>query len=357
MEARREVAVVSFAQSPSVRSEDHANEVEIVMPVIHEAVERSGIGRKDIGFTVSGSCDYLAGAPFAFVGGLDAVGAWPPIRESHVEMDGAWALYEAWARLQHDEIDSALIYGFGKSSLGELADVLVLQLDPYYVAPLWPDSISVAALQARAWLDSGHDEAEMAEVVARSRHAALANPNAQVAGDRSVDELLAEPYLVSPLRRHDCPPVSDGAAAVVLAAGDLARSVCERPAWIRGIDHRIEPHGLGVRDLTRSVSTALAAEKAGAVANGAATGVELAELYAPFSHQELILRKALRLGPEVAVNPSGGALAANVVMAAGLVRIGEAASRIWDGTVSRALAHATSGPCLQQNLVCVLEGG
>ena len=57
-----------------------------------------------------------------------------------------------------------------------------------------------------------------------------------------------------------------------------------------------------------------------------------------------------------AINPSGGALAANPVMAAGLIRIGEAAARITSGAADRALAHATSGPCLQQNLVAVLEG-
>jgi acetyl-CoA acetyltransferase len=55
------------------------------------------------------------------------------------------------------------------------------------------------------------------------------------------------------------------------------------------------------------------------------------------------------------VNPSGGALAANPLMVAGLARIGEAAQRILDGTARRTLAHATSGPCLQQNLVCVME--
>ena len=55
------------------------------------------------------------------------------------------------------------------------------------------------------------------------------------------------------------------------------------------------------------------------------------------------------------VNPSGGALAANPVMTAGLARIGEAATRIWSGDADRAVAHATSGPCLQQNLVCVLD--
>ena len=180
----RDVAVVSFAQSQYVRSDTQRNEVEILMPVISEAIERSGIPRKEIGFTVSGSCDYLAGQPFAFVSALDAVGAWPPIRESHVEMDGAWALYEAWVRLQCGDVDSALVYAFGKSSLGDLRDVMTLQLDPYCVAPLWPDSISVAALQARAMLDAGRcTEREMAEVAARSRRDAQSNPAAQLTGD------------------------------------------------------------------------------------------------------------------------------------------------------------------------------
>ncbi|MFE3282859.1 lipid-transfer protein, partial [Streptomyces sp. NPDC059233] len=148
------------------------------------------------------------------------------------------------------------------------------------------------------------------------------------------------------------PPIGDGAVAVVLAAGDTARRLCERPAWITGIDHRIEAHSLGVRDLTDSPSTRIAAERAGVFE----AAVDTAELHAPFSSQEVVLRKALGLGEEVAVNPSGGALAANPMMAAGLIRIGEAAARIHRGESDRAVAHATSGPCLQQNLVAVLEG-
>ena len=349
----RDVAIVSFAQAPSLRRDAERDEVEILMPVVAEAIERSGMPREEIDFTVSGSCDYLAGQPFSFVLALDVAGAWPPISESHVEMDGAWALYEAWVRLQHGDMDSALVYSFGKSSPGDIRDVMVMQLDPYYVAPLWPDSISLAALQARAFLESnGHSERNLADVAVRSRRDAQANPMAQVKGDFQIEELLRQPYIVSPLRRHDCPPISDGAAAVVLAAGDLARRACERPAWIRGIDHRIEPHSLGAREVTASPSTALAGEKAG-VRNGS---VDAAELHAPFTHQELILRSALNLGDDVQISPSGGALAANPFMSAGLIRLGEAARLVMEGKADRAVAHATSGPCLQQNLVCVLEG-
>jgi acetyl-CoA acetyltransferase len=350
----RDVAVVAFAQAPTVRREVRRNEVEMLMPVVREAFDAAGLSKRDIGFFVSGSSDYLAGAPFSFVAALDAIGAWPPIQESHVEMDGAFALYEAWVRLQHGDVDTALVYAFGKSSPGHVREVLALQLDPYLLAPLWPDPVSLAALQARLLLDAGRaTEADLAGVVAGSRRAALANPNAQLRGEPDVDALLAEPYLVSPLRRHDCPPVGDGAAVAILAAGDRARQLCARPAWIAGIDHRIEPHALGVRDLAASPSTRLAAERAG-VLDGAT--VDVAELHAPFSHQELILRDALGLNGETAVNPSGGALAANPLMVAGLIRIGEAARRIMDGSAVRAVAHATSGPCLQQNLVCLLEG-
>ena len=344
----RDVAIVAFAQTDHRRRTDDLSEVEMLMPVLHQVLDATGLRARDIGFTCSGSSDYLAGRAFSFTMALDGVGAQPPISESHVEMDGAWALYEAWVKLRTGEADTALVYAYGKSSPGELRDVLTRQLDPYYVGPLWPDSVALAALQAQALIDAGEtDEAALASIAARNRTAAADNPHAQLAGS-----VPAGDYVVRPLRTGDCPPVGDGAAAVVLAAGDAARALCTRPAWIRGIDHRIEAHSLGVRELTDSPSARLAAERAGAFERP----VDTAELHAPFTSQEVVLRKALGLDDSVRVNPSGGALAANPVMAAGLIRLGEAAAGIHRGESDRALAHATSGPCLQQNLVAVLEG-
>jgi acetyl-CoA acetyltransferase len=349
----RPVAIVSFAQAKHVRREARRNEVEMLMPVVHEALDAVGATKDDMDYICSGSTDYLLGAPFSFVGALDAVGVWPPRTESHVEMDGAFALYEAWVMLQEEGMDAALVYSFGRSSPGELRRVLALQLDPYTLAPLWPDSVALAALQAQALIDAGRAaERDFAEVAARARRAAQANPAAQVAGEHDPEELLADDYVVAPLRRHACPPVSDGAAAIVLAAGDKVRRFADRPAWIVGIDHRVETHQLGARDLTVSESTRAAARGAGLPPGP--LGVDVVELHAPFAPQELILREALEITDGCAVNPSGGALTANAMMVAGLVRIGEAARRIASGEARTAVAHATSGPCLQQNLVCVL---
>ncbi|MFF8916487.1 thiolase domain-containing protein [Streptomyces sp. NPDC015032] len=344
----RDVAIVAFAQTDHLRRTDELSEVEMLMPILHQVLDTTGLRTSDIGFTCSGSSDYLAGRAFSFTMALDGVGAYPPISESHVEMDGAWALYEAWVKIQTGAADTALVYAYGKSSPGEVRDVLTRQLDPYYVGPLWPDSVALAALQAQALIDAGDtDEAALAAIATRSRTAAADHPHVQLAGPVPAGE-----YVVRPLRTGDCPPIGDGAAAVILAAGETARALCARPAWIRGIDHRIEAHGLGVRELTESPSTRLAATRAGVFERP----VDTAELHAPFTSQEVVLRKALRLDAGVTVNPSGGALAANPIMAAGLIRLGEAAARIHRGESDRALAHATSGPCLQQNLVAVLEG-
>ena len=96
----RDVAIVSFAQARASDTPVSDTEAQMLFPVVAEAMERSGLRRDEIGFTCSGSADYLAGQSFAFVGNLEVTGAWPPISESHVEMDGAWALYEAWVHLQ-----------------------------------------------------------------------------------------------------------------------------------------------------------------------------------------------------------------------------------------------------------------
>ncbi|MET8651402.1 thiolase domain-containing protein [Nocardia aurea] len=339
-ERSTDIAVVGFAHAPHVpETYGTTNGVEMLVPCFQQLYTRLGITKTDIDFWCSGSSDFLAGRAFSFISAIDSIGAVPPINESHVEMDAAWALYEAFVKLKSGQATTALVYGFGKSSAGTLRQILTMQLDPYVVAPLWPDSVSIAGLQARAGIDAGRwTERDMAAVAAGS--------------DVDIESLLATPYVADPLRAHDVAPITDGAAAVVLAVGDRARELCERPAWITGMAHRVDSPVLGARDLTVSPSTSAAAQQ---VTGGDTSGFDIAELHAPYSHQQLILTEAIGLKPETVVNPSGGALAANPMFAAGLERIGFAAEAIIAGTANRALAHATSGAALQQNLVTVLD--
>jgi len=348
----RNVGVVATAFSAVPETTD--SPVEMLIPVISEVLATAGLERREVGFWCHGSCDYLIGQPFSFVQAVDALGAWPPIVESHVEMDGAWALYEAWIKIQTGEADTAVVFGNGKCSVADMFSVLALQLDPYVEAPLFPDQIALAGIQARVALEAGVVTAEdMAAVAARSRRDAADNPVALVSGEVDPAELLAAPLVRDPLRAHDIPVMADGVTAVVIAADDAARSLTSRPAWIRGIDHRIDAQRIGGRDLVGVPSAVAAAARVGL----AADRIDVAELHSPYTHEELLLTRALGIDPSATrINPSGGALVSNPLMAAGLARLAHAAGHVLGGDADRVVGHATQGPCLQQNLVCVMEG-
>jgi acetyl-CoA acetyltransferase len=348
----RDVAIVATAYEAV--SSTTLTPVETLVPVLNGVLASAGLERREVGFWCHGSCDYMIGQPFSFVQAVDALGAWPPIVESHVEMDGAWALYEAWLKIQIGECDIAVVFGNGKSSVADMHRVMALQLDPYVEAPLGAGQLALAGLQARVALDAGVvTERQMAEVAARSRRDAMTNPHALVSGEATADELLSSPMERDPFRSHDLPAMADGVCAVVIAADPVARRLASRPAWIRAIDHRIDPQRIGSRDLTTVPSATLAAQRCQAGSDR----LDVAEVHAQFTHEEVLLTAAMGVDASTtSINPSGGALVSNVLMGAGLARLANVADRIMDGRADRGLGHATQGPCLQQNLVCVMEG-
>ena len=349
----RRVAVVAVAQSDLTSGDPGVGTPELAFEVSRAAVEASGLERGEIGLTLSASSDMLEGRSFNFVQGLEALGTWPPVHESHVEMDGAWAAYSAWVKLLTGEFDTALVVAWGKTSEGSLSAILNTQLDPFVLAPLGLDHVATAALQADAYLArTGAGMDALDAVAGRSAAAGAANPRLSRMEPRGEDGPAA-----SPLWRRHLPREADGACAVVLAAEGVAEHLSERPAWIAGADHRTETGALGHRDLSRSPATELAASRARDLAGWGDAAVDVAELGASFAHQEPLLHEALDLDAAADVNPSGGPMAADPLMATGLIRLAEAAARVMDGTADRALAHASAGHALQQSMVWLLGEG
>ena len=147
-------------------------------------------------------------------------------------------------------------------------------------------------------------------------------------GNVTAEEVLKQPVTHHPLRDADIFPITDGSAAVVLAAGDLAR-------WCRSGRRGSGASSIASRRTASACATSRIPSRPAPRASRPVSrngNVDVAELHAQFSHEELILAEALGLdGAQTAINPSGGALAANPVMSAGLVRIGEVAQRITNG--------------------------
>lgn len=366
MSTLRNVAVVSFAQLPVVAGDEHHTTTEMIYPVVRQALANCGAKPGDIEYQISGSTDYTDGRPFGFAAALDAMGCWPPKPDLHLEMDAAFCVYYAWLRMQAGDCDTALVVGHGKTSEGDPNRVANLQLDPYYQAPIGLDLWSTAALQASAYMHrTGTTDRDLAAVAARNRTAGARNPDNQVRQSVTPEDLLRTAWVVEPLRTGYLPPIGESATCMILAAEGKAEALCDRPAWIHGIHQVTEMQTLGGRDLSRSVSTKMAAQTACAMAGLKAAGqVDVVELHATTPVEELILCEALGVDPKSsrpALNPSGGPLCGHPVMNTGLIRVGEIFRQLSgraDGRAvpgaQRGLAHATQGHCLQHNLVCVL---
>src|SRR5699024_9526909 len=115
--APRHVAIVGFADARHTHTSfGTTNGAALLSPIVARCYQQPGLDRPDIHFWCCGSSDYLAGRAFSFICAIDSIGAFPPIAESHVEMDAAWALFEAYLKIASGQADTALVYGFGKAS-------------------------------------------------------------------------------------------------------------------------------------------------------------------------------------------------------------------------------------------------
>ena len=168
----------------------------------------------------------------------------------------------------------------------------------------------------------------MAEVSVRSR------------GKGDVDALLANDYVREPLRRHDIPPITDGAAAMVLATGDRARAA-RRAA---GLHHRLRPPHRVPQPVVPGARRLAVDPHRRRGRRSRPTARSRSPSCRPRSPtRSCCCATCSASATTCAVNPSGGALKANPIMATGLCRIGYAADHIFGGG-ARALAHSTVGP-------------
>lgn len=171
------------------------------------------------------------------------------------------------------------------------------------------------------------DRSRELAMIAHKNHAnGLANPFAHMRKDFSVDfcDTVSEknPYVASPLRRTDCSLISDGAAALVLADEEMARSLA------RAIDFRARAHANDIlamsrRDVTQFDGARRAWTEALEAASLTLDDLDFVETHDCFTIAELIEYEAMGLAEpgqghrvirdgvvdktgKLPINPSGG---------------------------------------------------
>jgi acetyl-CoA C-acetyltransferase len=252
--------------------------------------------------------------------------------------------------------DKVLVVGADK--VAETPDaqfILNLIWDPFFERDFALNTVTMAAIQAaRHMARYGTTEEQMAKVAVRNYGNAKNNPRAHLKGDITVEDVMESPCISWPLKRYDCCPRSSGAAAIIIASERVVREGGAPAAWINGVGAATNTVWMGDRmsprasaDLGDWDELRMAAQTAynQAGITDPVEQIDVAEIYAPFSINELLGVEALgfcgpgeggRLAEEgffdldgkVPVNPSGGTLCTNPIAITALVRVCDAALQV-----------------------------
>jgi len=375
------VAIIGVGQTKYERQKTEDSFADLVYEATTKAMADAEITIEEIDNVVTISNDFWDGRTISSMAVMDAAGA-ANKNASTVEGDGTFGALYGLMRILSGSYRTTLVVAHSKSSMGSLPIITNSMFDPIYYRSVGLDGISSAGLQARRYMDKYLvTEEDCALVSIKNHHNAKANPYAQLATELTVEDVMSSRALAEPIKLWDASPISDGAAAIILACENRAKKSAKKPAWVKGVGYCADAYYLGDRDLAEMDALSTAAKKAYSMAGITEPfkEIDVVELYDAFSYQELMWMeglgfcdrgKAAKLVQEgvtqrqgsLAVNPSGGVLSAHPVLTAGLARLaetalqlrGEAEERQVEGAKT-ALAHGMNGSCGQGHCVWVLS--
>ncbi len=244
---------------------------------------------------------------------------------------GQSAIRSAYASIAAGLSDVAVAVGIEKMNLPSMAEAntsMACVMDRPWDGPHGATAPPFFAMVAqRHMLEYGTTEEEFAAVSAKNHRFANSNPQAQFyAKQFPKQKLLGLPVVAPPLRLGDCSSMTDGAAAVVLAAEEHVPRFSRTPAWIRGTGQYSDFHNLAnAGSLTDWHGLTTAAREALGRAQIGIQDVDFAEIHDCFTISEIIEYEALGLcapgeggkfaadgrgdiGGDLVVNPRGGLL-------------------------------------------------
>ena len=368
------VAVVSSAQTRFKRAWSDRQHVDLISEVVSAALKGSGLRIEDVDFVIDSGSDILDGRSISNCGFLGAMGAHQK-EESRVEEDGLWSALYGATKIGAGSAEVGLLIAYSKPSESDVSAFYWSQCEPFYQRPVGFGQAAASGLQAQAYL-ARHSLSEeiFAEVVAHDWANAAANPALEIEAAPSAEQVRASDPVAAPLRELELAQQVDGAVAVVIASKRVAERICPDPVWITGIGTAMDQHNFSMRERDSLPACRAAAEAAYRRAGiGDPATASLAEISASSAATQLMALEALGLaeggaasrlygdGSDVALNPSGGSLPADPIMATGLARLSEASLQL-AGRVGHApadartaIVHGAGGIGMQNHCVFTLE--
>src|SRR5439155_72897 len=167
---------------------------------------------------------------------------------------------------------------------------------------------SLAGLLARAYIARfGATREALAAIAVKNHSNGALNPNAHFQKRITIEDVLNSPVISDPLRVYDFCPITDGAAALVLAPVE-AQPPAEKSVVVSGIGAATDTQTLQERaDVLRMASVRVAGEGAYRMAGIGAEDIDVAELHDMATIQNVVELGAGSVGEPTLNRSSFGA--------------------------------------------------
>ena len=271
---------------------------ELIVEAGARAIEDAGIHGRDIEAIYGANMSAGRFANQEHIGALiaDHMGLVPKptVRLEAACASGGVAFREGYIAVASGAYDLVVVGGVEKMTdvlTEEAASILGLAGDYEWEVFKGATFPTLYALMARRHMhEYGTTEEQLAMVAVKNHENAVLNPFAQFRKRISVEDVLASPVIASPLKLLDCSPLSDGAAAVVLASEEKVRELkIDTPVWIRASAQASDTLALHDRkDLTTLLATKVAAEQAYKQAKVEPKDIDVAEVHDCFTIAEIL---------------------------------------------------------------------
>ncbi len=315
------------------------------------------VGQEHIGSLMA---DYLGVAPI------------PATRVESACASGGTAIRSAWIEVASGLSDIVLAGGVEKMTDvdgGMATYALATAADAEYEGFHGATFPGLYAMLAHAHMDKYGTTSEMlAHVAVKNHDNGSLNPNAQFPAKITVDGVLNSTMVADPLHILDCSPVTDGAAAAILAPVDLAKSMGLPIIKILGVGMATDTLALHARkEITHLGAVATATKRALDLAGVTINDIDFCEVHDCFTIAEIAVLEAMgvyepgKAGPasmagetardgKFPVNPSGGLKSkGHPVGATGVAQIVELVKQL-RGTAENGRQLAKANRALAQNM-------
>ena len=343
------------------------------------ALAQAGLAPADVdALFIAQPQDTLAGLSFAEYLGIE-----PRITDNNRTGGSAFLLHLAHAALALDAgICNVALIASGSNQATATGKLVSTSRSSSYEAPYKPlrPISSYALAAARHMHQYGTTKRQLAEVAVAARKWAQGNPEACMRDELSIEDVVNARLVSDPLGLRDCCLVTDGAAAIVMAHADRARSLHDKPVYVLGAASAVTHADISsMPDLTVT-GAVQSGQRAYAQAGVRPADIDVVQLYDAFTINTILFLEDLgfcakgeggpfvecgRIAPggELPVNTNGGGLSCCHPGMYGLFTLVESARQLRGEAGERqiagarlALAHGNGGVLSSQATVILGTG-